>query len=187
MFKVKCELLDKGVEMKKVSAILVLTIFLASCGISEANVQATISALPTWTSAPTATPADTQTPHLVVVTATHTATPKFTATSSFTPTITYTPSLTPNVEQTNEAKLEATQTARLTANRGSGFFLVGVDIAAGTWRSEAGYSACYWSRNNATGGINDNHFGNSGGTVHIRASDYEVEFNGCGQWTYLGP
>lgn len=173
--------------MKKIYAALVSAILLASCGLSEADVQATISALPTWTSAPTVTPADTQTPHVVVVTATRTATPRFTATESFTPTITYTPSLTPNVEQTNTARLEATQTARLTANRGSGFYLVGVDIAPGTWRSEAGYSNCYWSRNNATGGINGNHFGNSGGTVHVRASDYEIEFDGCGQWTYLGP
>lgn len=35
--------------------------------------------------------------------------------------------------------------------------------------------------------ILDNHYGMAGGTVTIWASDYEVEFNDCGMWEYLGP
>ena len=31
----------------------------------------------------------------------------------------------------------------------------------------------------------DNHFGNAGGTMRIRATDYEVELSDRGTWEYL--
>ena len=74
---------------------------------------------------------------------------------------------------------------RLKASRGSGFYLIGVDIAPGVWRSEAGHENCYWSRNSKSGDILDNHFGMSGGTVYLRSSDYSIELDDCGTWTWL--
>jgi hypothetical protein len=170
--------------MKGLLVYAVIAVLLTGCGMTAADVESTIAALP---SEATATPEPTQTPWIIVVTATGTSTSEYTPTPSQTPTITFTPSITPNVEQTSAARQQATETARLTSPKGDGFYLVGIDIAMGTWRSTAGYEGCYWSLNDKQGDINDNHFGDSGGTVHIRASDYEVQFDDCGQWTYLGP
>jgi hypothetical protein len=69
----------------------------------------------------------------------------------------------------------------------NGFYTVGVEIAAGQWRSDGTSDDCYWARLDANQDLLDNHFGNAGGTVTIRATDYEVEFSDCGTWEYLGP
>jgi len=75
----------------------------------------------------------------------------------------------------------------LTASRGDGFYTVGDEIAPGRWRSTGTGDECYWERLDSDQDILDNHFGIAGGTVTIRASDYEVRFDGCGIWEYLGP
>ena len=75
--------------------------------------------------------------------------------------------------------------AELTSPKGSGFYTVGDEIAVGRWRSTGTGDGCYWARLDANQGILDNHFGSSGGTVTIRSSDYEVEFDDCGTWEYL--
>ena len=123
-------------------------------------------------------------------------TPSATATQTFTPAPTNTPDLTQTAEAeilANDVALtetaavsEATQ-AELTASRGSGFYLVGVDIAPGIWRSTAGSDSCYWARYDENQNILDNDFGQSGGAVTIRTTDFQVEFDDCGTWEYISP
>ncbi len=73
-----------------------------------------------------------------------------------------------------------------TAPKDDGFHTVGVEIAPGRWRSTGSSDDCYWARLNGNQDVLDNHFGMAGGTITIRASDYEVEFEDCGMWEYLG-
>lgn len=80
-------------------------------------------------------------------------------------------------------------TASPTAPFGMGTYQVGVDIAAGTWRS-AGGTTCYWERvSGFRGGFADiiaN--GNAGDTtiVTISASDKGFTSSRCGTWTKIG-
>jgi endonuclease YncB( thermonuclease family) len=75
----------------------------------------------------------------------------------------------------------------LTRQRGNGFYLVNIDIAPGLWRSTGTGDKCYWATTNSNGDINDNHYGMSGGTMRIFPSDFQVQFEDCGLWEYLGP
>lgn len=108
-------------------------------------------------------------------------------TPSLTPTrkppMTLTPSLTLPPSQTPTA----TQPP-LFSPKGNGFFLVNVDIAPGVWRSDGTNDNCYWEVTAASGDILDNHFGMAGGTAYIPPASFQVQFNGCGNWTYVqGP
>jgi hypothetical protein len=69
----------------------------------------------------------------------------------------------------------------------NGFFTVGVEIAPGQWRSTGTGDGCYWARLDGNQNILDNHFGNAGGTVTVFPSDYEIQYEGCGVWVYVGP
>ena len=89
------------------------------------------------------------------------------------------PSATPSPTQTFEPSL--------TANRGDGFFLIGEDIAWGIWRNNGTGSDCTWEITTKTGDVIDSHSGLSGGTVYLPATGFQVRFEGCGTWTYLGP
>lgn len=89
------------------------------------------------------------------------------------------PALTAEIER---CKAEAL----LVAPKSDGFWTVGVEIAPGTWTSSGVGDGCYWARLTQNQDIIDNHFGAAGGSITIRASDYEVEFDDCGTWTYLG-
>ena len=75
--------------------------------------------------------------------------------------------------------------ADATIPKSDGFFTVGIEIATGRWESTGAGGSCYWERRDAFQGVIDNHFGSAGGTVTVQASDYEVNFNGCGTWVYL--
>jgi len=125
---------------------------------------------------------------LVPVTITPTPTLLMTPTPSNTPTITPTATDTPLPTNTPNRMLTATAEAfaPLIEDRGDGIYLVNVDIAPGIWRNNWEGDDCYWKRSTRTGDIIDNHFGLGGGTVFIAATDFTVEFDGCGQWTYLG-
>lgn len=112
-----------------------------------------------------------------LVTVTPTKTPKYTPTITLTPTETSIP--------TNTSVPTATIDP-LKKPKGSGFYLVGVDIAPGLWRSASGYSGCYWAITSKTGSIINNHFGESGCTCYIPAHAFQVEFSDCGQWEWLG-
>jgi hypothetical protein len=78
--------------------------------------------------------------------------------------------------------------AKLERNRHDGVYVVGEQIASGRWQSEANHQDCYWERTDSQGEIIDNHFGSSGAglIVTVRGSDYSVEFDGCGEWHFLG-
>lgn len=68
---------------------------------------------------------------------------------------------------------------------GEGTYIVGVDIAAGTWRSSGG-SGCYWQRVSGFGGTldeilaNDNVDGSA--IVTIRPGDKGFSSRRCGTW-----
>jgi hypothetical protein len=135
-----------------------------------------------------------------IVTATYTPTPLITPTPSNTPTITPIPTETPVPTNTPTPTSTPTETptpniaqtataqafAQLTRSRGNGFYLVNIDIAPGIWRSTGTRDDCYWARTRNNGDIIDNHFGMSGGTIFIAASDFQIEFDDCGTWEYLG-
>lgn len=104
------------------------------------------------------------------ITQTLTPTPEFTPTITNTPEPTNTPS--PTIDPLKIAK-------------GDGFYLIGVDIAPGVWRSDGKGDNCYWKVSMASGDIVDNHFGMAGGTAYISSSGFQVQFERCGTWTFL--
>lgn len=67
-----------------------------------------------------------------------------------------------------------------------GTYIVGTDLAAGTWKSSGG-DACYWARLSGFAGslnqiiANNNVFGKST-LVTIRSTDKGFETSGCGTW-----
>ena len=123
---------------------------------------------------PTNTPINTPTPSN-----TPTITP--TPTNTSTPTSTPTPTATPNLSLT--ATVEAYGT--LAAPKGNGFHTVGTEILPGKWRSNGTGNGCYWARLDANQNLLGNHFGFAGGTINIQPTDFEVEFDDCGTWTYV--
>jgi hypothetical protein len=89
-------------------------------------------------------------------------------------------------EAAQAAADEAALTAHLTEPRGDGIYTVGEEISPGVWRSNGSGDGCYWERRDINQEIIDNHYGNAGGSVNVRASDFEVEFDGCGTWEFQG-
>jgi hypothetical protein len=77
-------------------------------------------------------------------------------------------------------------TASPTANFGDGVWIVGTDVAAGTWRASGG-TGCYWERkNDFTGSLSAiiaNNFTNIRQLVTVGAGDVGFETDGCGSWT----
>lgn len=69
--------------------------------------------------------------------------------------------------------------------KNDGFYTVGIEITPGQWESTGTGDSCYWERLDGNQNILDNHFGNAGGTVTIRPSDYEVYFSDCGTWVFV--
>ena len=84
----------------------------------------------------------------------------------------------------------AKEQARLTKDKGSGFYTVGEEIAAGTWRSTGSGEYCYWERLSGFSGEFDqiiaNYFGVAGVTVTISPSDAAFKTQDCGIWEYVG-
>lgn len=107
---------------------------------------------------------------IVQVTTTYTKTPEYTPT--ITPTYTPKPTETPTISP-------------LYLTKGDGFFLIGIDIAPGIWRSSGTQDNCYWSVTSESGDIIDNHFGMSGGTAFLPDSGFQVQFEDCGNWEFL--
>jgi hypothetical protein len=75
----------------------------------------------------------------------------------------------------------------LQRDKSDGFYLVGVEIAPGVWRSQGNSDNCYWSINTRTGDIIKNYFGMAGGTMYIPSTAFQVTLQDCGNWVYLGP
>ena len=76
-----------------------------------------------------------------------------------------------------------------TAPFGEGTYIVGVDIAAGTWTAPGG-SSCYWERLSGFGGqlsdVISNDFGTASPVVAISAGDAGFKSSHCGTWTKIG-
>lgn len=167
--------------MKRNLIILIISLFLSGCQTPPATVdpvivQNTAQALANiivaktqaaWSSPTTAATAT----FLPTSTITNTPTNVATSTPSNTPTATMPPPPTIDVRY---------------GSKDDGFYLVNIDIAPGVWRSTGTRDNCYWATTSKGGGINDNHFGMSGGTALITSGDFQVEFTGCGVWEYLG-
>jgi len=182
-----------------IAALVLAVLILAGCGPSPEAIQSAIGATQAqWTPVPTQTPYLTYTPaatytppptiaievtRIVIVTPTATETPLYTPTITPTPTKTPTTTPTPNAAKTATAQA----IARLIAPKGDGFYLVNVDIAPGVWLSKGTQDNCYWARTRKNGDIIDNHFGLAGGTMYIAATDFQVQMQDCGRWTYIGP
>src|SRR5262249_50759625 len=71
-----------------------------------------------------------------------------------------------------------------------GEYILGIDMAAGRWRSSAG-NGCYWERVSGFGGtLNEiiaNDFTNSPAIVDVASSDRGFHASeGCGTWTKIG-
>lgn len=164
--------------MKKL--LLLTLLFVTACAPSPETIaqavqetQAAFTLVPSQTPYPTYTaPPTVFVTKLVIVTATGTATPVFTPTITNTPAPTNTKSPTPDP---------------LKRPKGDGFYLIGVDIAPGVWRSNGTQDDCYWAVTETDGDIIDNHFGNAGGTAYLPTNGFQVEFNDCGTWEYLSP
>lgn len=81
-------------------------------------------------------------------------------------------------------------TAEPTAPFGDGVWIVGVDIAPGTWQSETPPDgSCYWERMSGFGGELDdiiaNEFTESQQVVTIQPGDVGFKSDGCGTWTLV--
>jgi hypothetical protein len=77
-------------------------------------------------------------------------------------------------------------TSSPTAPFGSGTWIVGTDIAAGTWRAPGG-DGCYWERLSGFSGTFDdlvtNDFGPTSPTVTIESGDAGFKSDDCGTWS----
>jgi hypothetical protein len=194
-----------NINSKTIILILILSCtILSGCAPSPEEIQLAVNQTEmSWTPIPSNTPFPTYTPfytytpfptytnvptvaieitRIVMVTPTHTATPLYTPTITSTPTVTPTRTPTPNVAQT----ATASAWARLISPKGDGFYLINIDIAPGIWRSTGTEDGCYWAVTDRYGNIIDNHYGMSGGTAYIPPTGYQVEFDDCGIWEYLG-
>jgi hypothetical protein len=144
--------------------------------IVERPVTVTPTNTPINSPTPSNTPAPSNTP-------TPSSTPTITPIPSNTPTPTSTPTLTPTPNLAQTATIEAY--GELASPKGNGFHTVGTEILVGKWRSTGNGIGCYWARLDENQDILGNHFGLAGGTVNIRPTDYEVEFDDCGIWEYV--
>ena len=81
--------------------------------------------------------------------------------------------------------LPALPVAQQVAPKKDGYYVVGLDIAPGVWKSNGLSSSCYWARYDLTQDINDNELGYAGTVVTIRADDFEFYTKGCGVWTMI--
>ncbi len=111
-----------------------------------------------------------------------------TASAAPSATATFGPSPTPTQTPLPPFALAATQQALLTGPHGDGVYQVGVSIATGVWRSipQNVDRFCYWARRKYDGILLGSHYGDAGGDILIRPEDFEVEFDGCGVWVYMG-
>ncbi len=71
------------------------------------------------------------------------------------------------------------------AAKTDGYYVVGLDMAPGVWKSNGQGAQCYWARQNVTQDLLDNDLGFAGGAVTIRPDDFEFYTRGCGTWTML--
>ncbi len=82
------------------------------------------------------------------------------------------------------------RTSSPTANFEGGTFLVGTEVAAGTWRNSDSSEGCYWERlSGFSGEIDDviaNRFTYDIQTVSVASTDVGFSSARCGTWTKIG-
>jgi hypothetical protein len=143
-------------------------IALAACSSSPALTSDQIAA-----AMPTAAAARTQTAGALPASATITAT--------------VAPSSTPTLTPLPASALTATADFALYGPHGDGVYQVGVSIAPGTWRAiPQRNSFCYWARRKYDGILLGEHYGPAGGEIFIHETDFEVEFDDCGLFVFMG-
>jgi len=80
-------------------------------------------------------------------------------------------------------------TSSPTSPFGDGKFIVGTDIAPGTWRNSDSSAGCYWARLSGLGGtfgdVIANEFSSSIQVVTIAPGDAGFESSDCGTWTKI--
>lgn len=100
------------------------------------------------------------------------------------------PATANSVAPTASASLPLGAASALPTSFGDGTYIVGSDIAPGTYRAPGGDS-CYWARLSGFDGTIDDILANNDGqtrpTVTISASDAGFETSGCGTWTQAIP
>ncbi|MHB8114480.1 MAG: hypothetical protein ACYDHA_13625 [Bellilinea sp.] len=150
--------------------------------------NSTYTPLPSYTSFPTQTPYPTYTalPTLtaIVVTATYTFTP------SLSPTITATPTITPLPTKTsrpsNTSPPTPTQNPLTRDIDGSGFYVVGVDIAPGYWEYVSGGGMCLLKIYDSAMNVISQRSGKPGGSMLISPFDFQVTMIDCGTYRWYG-
>lgn len=94
---------------------------------------------------------------------------------------------TPTATELPPAALTATAEFLLTGPHGDGAYQVGVTIAPGIWRAipqRDGY--CYWARRKYDGILLGEYYGPPGIEMRVRETDFEIEFDGCGVFVFMG-
>ncbi len=94
---------------------------------------------------------------------------------------------TPLPTSTPDVSITATFEAfgALASPKSDGYYIVGVDILAGRWESQGEAGGCYWERLDRAGDIHDNHYGDAGGTITIRPTDFAINLEDCGLIEYV--
>lgn len=103
--------------------------------------------------------------------------------------------LTAKIEQiaainTNQPEPQASAAANVPAgdqyaDKTDGYYLVGSEIAPGTWRTETGLENCAYRITDAKGDLLDINYGMSGGTFIVSPGAYQVQVEGCGTIKFL--
>lgn len=159
--------------------------------------QPTATKNPTQTAYPTYTPFPTATRTVVVSLApsqsatpypTQTAYPTYTALPTLTSYPTYTPVPTLAPESVLKIVTATKDTDILKADKKDGFYLVGTDIATGTWRipDDQSYTKCYWKLTDRSNQIVRNYIGVAGGAFTIDDSILQLEIRNCGVAQFVG-
>jgi hypothetical protein len=94
---------------------------------------------------------------------------------------------TPTATGLPPAVLTATAEFQLTGPHGDGVYQVGVSIAPGIWRAipqRDGY--CYWARRKYDGILLGVYYGPPVIEMRVRDTDFEIEFDGCGVFVFMG-
>ena len=125
----------------------------------------------------------------VTTTSTMTATQSSSA-ASVAPAPTVTVTATTTATTTSTATVTAAAPTKEAANSGitDGSYMVGSEIALGTYKSSGGGSLCYADTKDKAGNILEQEIGSSGETVIIRVMSgaYTFTSRGCGTWAKVG-
>lgn len=171
-------------RLLKIVTLCLFVFLLGACAPSSFSIQTAIAHTQiAWTPIPTQTAYPTYTPK-----ATYTTAPTIYVTKIVTPTFTATPLNTPTATLSPTATVSPTPTkSSLMTDKKDGFYLIGIEIAPGVWRAAGPGNDCYWSVTSRTGKVIDISIGTVGMTAYLPETGFQVQFNGCNTWIYLGP